>query len=161
MTTERKLRLYKPELDELQFRQKLLSDPETMSYNAKWGGTIDFPREKWDEWYRLWVAQNDGRHFYRYLSDEDKFVGEASYHYDESRDVYLCSLVVLNEERGKGYGKEGLKLLCEAAKENMVDVLFDDSAADNPAVKLFLDNGFEVVQQTEDVVTVKKILGEN
>lgn len=158
MTTERMLHLYKPELEDLWFREKLLSDPDTMSYNNKWGGTIDFPQEKWNDWYRQWVAENDGRHFYRYLKDEDKFVGEASYHYDESRDVYLCSLVVLSEERGKGYGKEGLKLLCEAAKENLVDVLFDDIAADNPSVKLFLDCGFKVVCQRSDVITVKKAL---
>ena len=158
MTTERTLRLHKPELDDLWFREKLLSDPDTMSYNNKWGGTIPFPQEKWNDWYQQWVAENDGRHFYRYLSDEDKFVGEAAYHYDESRDVYLCSLVVLSGERGKGYGKEGLKLLCEAAKENLVDVLFDDIAADNPSVKLFLDCGFKVVCQRADVVTVKKAL---
>ena len=158
MTTERILRLYKPELEDLWFREKLLSDPDTMSYNNNWGGTIDFPRERWEDWYRRWVAESDGRHFYRYLSCEDKFVGEAAYHYDESRDVYLCSLVVLSEERGKGYGKEGLRLLCEAAKENLVDVLLDDIAADNPSVKLFLDCGFKVVCQRADVVTVKKAL---
>ena len=44
LTTERMLHLYKPELEDLWFREKLLSDPDTMSYNNKWGGTIDFPQ---------------------------------------------------------------------------------------------------------------------
>ncbi len=39
--------LYIPTLEDLWFRQKFLSDSETMSYNHAWGGTIDFPEEKW------------------------------------------------------------------------------------------------------------------
>ena len=33
--------LYKPKLEDLWFRQKFMADPETMSYNDAWGGTID------------------------------------------------------------------------------------------------------------------------
>ena len=158
LTTER-LRLHKPDLAELWFREKLLADPDTMSYNNKWGGTISFPREKWEDWYRRWVAQSEGKRFYRYLVCENTFVGETAYHYDDTRDVFLCDIVVFAEYRGKGYGTEGLRLLCEAAKENGIAVLYDDIAADNPSVKLFLDNGFTVVNRTEDIVTVKKLLG--
>ena len=153
--------LHRPESDELWFRQKLLSDPDTMSYNNKWGGTIAFPPEKWDDWYQRWVSQSEDKRFYRYLTYDDMFVGEAAYHYDDARGIFLCDIVVYAKYRGKGHGTAGLRLLCEAAKENRVAVLYDDIGLDNPAVKLFLDNGFEVVQQTEDVVTVKKILGEN
>jgi len=28
---------------------------ETMSYNAKWGGTIPFPEDEWGPWYEAWV----------------------------------------------------------------------------------------------------------
>lgn len=45
------LKLHKPEIDELRFRQKLLSDTNTMSYNEKWGGIISFPQKKWNDWY--------------------------------------------------------------------------------------------------------------
>lgn len=153
--------LYKPELNDLWFRQKLLSDPDTMSYNKKWGGTIDFPRERWDDWYRRWVVNSENKRFYRYLVCESAFVGEAAYHYDDVRAVFLCDIIVFGEYRGKGYGTVGLWLLCEAARENGVAALYDDIADDNPAVKLFLDNGFAVEQRTEDVVTVKKLLGGN
>ena len=33
----------KPKPEDLWFRQKLLADEETMSYNLAWGGTISFP----------------------------------------------------------------------------------------------------------------------
>ena len=56
-----------PSLDEMEFRQNLLADPQTMSYNARWGGTVDFPKERWQDWYRRWVSDaTDGR-FYAYL----------------------------------------------------------------------------------------------
>ena len=38
------LETYKPDIGELGFRQGLMADPETMSYNAAWGGTIPFPQ---------------------------------------------------------------------------------------------------------------------
>ena len=154
------IELYKPQLDELWFREKLLSDHDTMSYNKKWGGTIPFPRERWDYWYQRWMVQCGDRRFYRYLAADGTFVGEAAYHYEYIREIFLCDIVVLAEYRGNGYGAEGLRLLCEAARENGIDALYDDIAADNPSVKLFLDNGFSVECQTEDIVTVKKLLEE-
>ena len=41
------LTLYRPKLSDLWFRQALLADEETMSYNRAWGGTIAFPEEDW------------------------------------------------------------------------------------------------------------------
>ena len=38
--------LKKPTLEEMYFREKLLSNPETMSYNHAYGGTINFPKEQ-------------------------------------------------------------------------------------------------------------------
>ena len=49
------LTLVKPTFDDLWFRQKLMADEETMSYNAKWGGTIPFPKDEWEPWYEAWV----------------------------------------------------------------------------------------------------------
>ena len=48
------LETYKPNIDELGFRQGLMADPETMSYNDAWGGTIPFPEEDWQDWYEYW-----------------------------------------------------------------------------------------------------------
>ena len=39
--------LVKPTIDELSFKQELLSDEETMSFNHKYGGTIDFNKDRW------------------------------------------------------------------------------------------------------------------
>ena len=36
-------------LEDLDYRRSLLADPNTMSYNEKWGGAIDFPEKNWAE----------------------------------------------------------------------------------------------------------------
>ena len=71
------LEVVRPELDEMSFREDLMADEMTMSYNAKWGGTIPFPREEWEDWYDAWIRKPDNRRYYRYLKNEsDEFVGE-------------------------------------------------------------------------------------
>lgn len=154
------LRLYKPTLEDLWFRQELLSDPDTMSYNNAWGGVISFPRDKWQNWYNDWLAEKASNRFYRCLFDtaKNQFVGEVAYYFDGLRKIYICDIIVHAKYRGNGYGTEGLLLLCEAAKENGIVILYDDIAADNPSVQLFLHNGFTVDFQTEDIVMVKKVL---
>lgn len=155
------LTLYRPALPELDFRKKLLADPETMTYNHACGGTIDFPAERWPDWYTRWMSSPD--RFYRYLKNQEgAFVGEAAYHLDPEQDIYLCDVLVLAEYRGRGYGGQGLELLCAAAQENGVERLYDDIAADNSAaVKLFLRHGFQIVSRTPEVVLVRKDLLED
>lgn len=154
------LRLYKPALEEMWFRQELLSDPDTMSYNHAYGGVISFPKEKWQGWYHDWLVENENKRFYRYLLNmaTNQFIGEAAYYLDDTRSIYICDIIVYAKYRGNGYGTEGLLILCEAAKENGIDILYDDIASDNPSVQLFLNNGFTIDFQTDDVVMVKRVL---
>ena len=153
------LTLVKPNIDDLWFREKLMADEDTMSYNAKWGGTIPFPKEEWESWYDAWVKNPDNRRYYRYLMNSDnEYVGEIAYHYDRQRDIYICDVIILSKYRNQGYGTEGIQQLCKAAKTNGISVLYDDIAADNPPYKLFLKNGFKIEYQNEEVVMVKRDL---
>lgn len=133
-------------------------DVQTMEYNHAYGGTIQFPRERWEEWYCRWVAPGDRKRFYRYLKNEAGFVGEASYHFDEERGVYLTDVLVDARFRHRGFGKEGLRLLCGAARANGVQALYDNIAIDNGAVKLFLSCGFTEIGRTAEAIWVKKDL---
>lgn len=150
---------YLPRPDELWFRRKMLADEATMAYNRAYGGTVDFPEERWPDWYGRWVAHPEGR-YYRYLreSASGEFVGEIAYHFDGEK--YLADVIVYAPYRRRGYGAAGLALLCAAAKENDVGVLYDDIAADNPSVALFLHCGFSVKYRTDQIVMVKKVLAE-
>lgn len=154
-----KLTLYVPTLDDLWFRRRMLEDPETMAYNHAWGGTIPWPRENWQPWYEHWVVHPEGERFYRYLQDEDTgdFVGEIAYHRNE-QGLCQANVIVFASCRGRGYGREGLRLLCRAAKENGIHVLYDDIARDNPAIGLFLSEGFTIAAERERTRLLKKDL---
>lgn len=151
------LTLYRPVLTELGFREKLLADPATMTYNHAWGGVVDFPEARWADWYEKW---SDEEHFYRYLRQRDggQFVGEAAYRWDPARGIWLCDILVHAEYRGRWYGTTGLELLCASARANGVKLLYDDIAADNPAVEMFLRHGFRVVERTQQSILVCKDL---
>ena len=151
---------YKPTPEELEFRAQLLGDEETMSYNRAWGGTIDFLRERRRTWYDRWVAGGEGRRFYRYLRDSEtgEFVGEAAYHCDAQQERYLADVIVHARYRGRGYGREGLRLLCREAAKLGVSELYDNIALDNPAIGLFLSEGFAEEYRTSEIIMLKKKL---
>lgn len=155
-----KLTLHTPTLEELWFRQRMLADPETMAYNRAWGGTIPWPREAWPDWYECWIVHPEGRRFYRYLRDQESgdFVGEIAYHWDDKEGLCQADVIVYAPCRGRGYGRAGLRLLCRAAKESGFDALYDDIAKDNPAIQLFLSEGFEIVGEREMTRLLKKDL---
>ena len=151
------IELYTPKYEDLWFRKMFMSDEATMSYNHAWGGTIDFPESAWADWYDYWVQNPEGKRFYRYLKNENnKFVGEIAYHYNGKE--YIADVIVYAKYRGKGYGREGLCLLCEAAKAAEIEVLYDDIAIDNPAISMFLKMDFVEEYRTEKCIMLKKIL---
>ena len=149
-----------PRPEELWFRQMMLEDPNTMSYNHAWGGTIPFPREQWDDWYACWVGEADvTERCYRYLKDgTGRPVGEIAYHYDGERQITLADVIVYAPYRGNGYGGLGLELLCRAAADNGVEVIRDDIAADNPAISMFLAHGFREEYRTDMIIMLKREL---
>ena len=150
------LSLYLPEKKDLWFRRAMLADAQTMAYNRAWGGVIAFPEEDWADWYAYWIACPEGKRFYRYLKAESgDFVGEIAYHFDASLGGFAADVIVFAPYRGRGSGAEGLELLCAAAKENGVSVLYDDIAADNPAIALFLSRGFVEESRTADKIILR------
>ena len=153
------MKLHTPTFEELWFKEELLADHQTMSYNHAYGGTIPFPREKWAAWYDRWIVHHENKRFYRYLTrDDGTFVGEIAYHLDEERGITIADVIVHAKYRGRGYGRAGLNLLCQAAKDNGVTVLYDDIAIDNPAVTLFLKCGFAEEYRTDEIIMLKKQL---
>jgi len=152
------VKLYSPKLEDLWFRQMFMADEETMSYNHAWGGTIPFLQDQWEDWYDYWIINHDHQRFYRYLKAENCFVGEIAYHYDSEYNGYVADVIILSAFRGRGYGGQGLELLCDAAKENGIKVLYDDIAIDNTAISLFLKHGFYEEYRTEEKIVLKKDL---
>ncbi|MBQ6559831.1 MAG: GNAT family N-acetyltransferase [Erysipelotrichaceae bacterium] len=113
------LELYIPQHNDGWFYVKMMSDPETMSYNAPWfppDGCIPDAEEEWEDLYDSWFNHEPER-FYAYLrrKSDGEFIGDVNYHYNPDRGWHDMGIVIYAPERGKGYGKQGLKLLLEKA----------------------------------------------
>ena len=152
------IELYEPCIEDLWFKEKMIGDEKTMSYNHAYGGTLPFPKERWADWHARWIINHDHERFYRYIAEDDTFVGEVAYHFDGERQIYIADVIIYAPYRGKGYGRKGLILLCETARENGIKELYDDIAIDNSSVELFLKCGFVEVLRTSEYVLVKKEL---
>lgn len=108
--------LYIPKLEDLWFYRKMMSDPETMSYNDPWGGCIDYPDEVLPDWYANWVGQEPDR-FYAYIkrSSDGTWIGDLNFHYTPEKDWWDMGIVIYAPFRGKGYAVPALRLLLNQA----------------------------------------------
>jgi len=151
-----KMKLHIPELSEYYFEQQILSDPETMNYNAGYDvsyygynyetGCIDFPKDRWESQYNKRKNENK---FFAYIQVDGDFVGTVNYHYVESEKRYECGIVIYSKYRGKGYSEHGLQLLCDEARKNGVKELYDNfEESRTSAIKSFEKVGFEIVEKT-------------
>ena len=71
----------------------------------------------------------------------------------------MADVIIPAKYRGKGYGREGLRILCREASKNGISVLHDNVTAGNvAAIKLFTSEGFSVVNRSEDEVLLRKQL---
>ena len=154
-----KLRIYKPNLDELWFREQMMSDKETMSYNDAWGGVIPFPKEDWGDWYDWWVVNHENKRYYRYVVDENNvFIGEIAYHYSSEYKGYMANVLIYSKYRKQGYGTMALQMLCDEARNNGVSFLYDDIAINNPGISIFIKLGFKEVDRNSEIILLKKDL---
>lgn len=151
------LELYIPKLEELWFYQKMLSHPETMSYNAGWDvsydgyhrdtGCIDFTESEWAEWYHYWKDHKSER-FYAYLrrKRDGAWIGDVNVHYTPEEDWWDMGIVLYAPYRGKGYATEGLKLLLAQAFRvcgaNRIHNNFEVARKEVSAWKTHLNAGF-------------------
>ena len=152
------LSLYIPELKDYWYEENLLSDKDTMNYNAGYDvsysgyhyetGCIDFKKEKWQEKYN---KRKDENTFFAYLKDDIKneFVGYVNYQYNEKDNRYECGIIIEKSKRRNGYAKEGLKLLSNYAKKQGIKSLYDTFEIDREnTLKVFESVGFKVIEKT-------------
>lgn len=122
----KRLFLHVPYFEELDYRQKILAQPDTMSYNRGYElkldnydnetGCIDFRREFWEDWYSRWIS-NEPERYYAYLTQVESgdFIGEVCFHYDKNTNSHCIGIVIEAKYRSNGYCSEGLIRLAEKA----------------------------------------------
>ena len=159
--------LYVPKLSELWYRQRLLADPETMSYNRGYDlpfegynretGCIAFPETAWAAWHSRFVGQS-GR-FYAYVVrlEDGRFIGEANACQSEEGDWHNVGIVLEAENRGRGYATEVLRLLAREAFSVLgVSALrnrFESTRL--AALRAHLSAGFEKIGEQDGFVTLE------
>ncbi len=161
--------LHVPTIEELRYRERLLSDKATMSYNKGYKldfpeynnetGCIAFTKDKWEQWFDWWVKGYPER-FYAYIRNENlDFVGEVSLCKD-GENTYAMGIVLENKHRGKNYSEKALLLLLKIAFQELgaVEVHNEFENSRETALKIHLKCGFKIVREQDDIVylTVKK-----
>lgn len=159
------LYLHVPAYEELWYRQKLMQDPDTMSYNKgyelnfdhydKATGCIAFPEEEWEDWYNYYIGQESQR-FYAYIvrDSDGEFIGEVNAHRNADAGWYEMGIVLEAKYRGKGYAVTALWLLLKYVFETMgakaVHNEFEEERS--AAVKTHLSVGFTRYRQENRIL---------
>ena len=138
-----RLYLHIPRLEELDYRQKILLQPDTMAYNK---GCIYFRKQDWKSWFDFWINQGPDR-FYAYIvkREDHQFIGEVSFRYDKHYEAHMVGIIIEAQHRGKGYCEEALNLLVQVAFDIYgLERLQDDIPAEREtAHKAFAKVGFK------------------
>ncbi len=168
---ETRLLLKQPAQSELDFRARILSDPNTMDFNKgleldfdgydNATGCIDFNKSKWNRWYDSWFNNKNFR-YYAYLIEKESNIpiGEVAIRYDLSQKLNMMSIIIEGKHRTKGYGKEGLILLLNKGfKELELEEISDEFPEDrNISMTLFKEVGFKPLRKNgkDIILQIKK-----
>ncbi len=156
-----KLRLHIPCFEDGWFYVKMLSDPATMAYNAPWyppDGCIPNAEAGWADLQRDWIGQEPER-FYAFLQrvSDETFIGDVNYHCNPKQNRWDMGIVIYAPERGKGYGKEGLRLLLDRAfRVDGVPCLHNEfDTARNAAFHIHKAVGFREIGTEDGVIQLE------
>ncbi len=160
-----RLHLHIPEYEELNYREAILLQPQTMNYNRgydldssgydKTTGCIDFPQSRWKDWYNFWIG-NEPCCYYAYIvrNEDNAFLGEVNLHFSPNNDWYEMGIVIEEKYRGKDYATEALKLLLKEAFEVLgaKAVHNDFESVRSAAIKTHLSAGFTKYKEENGIL---------
>lgn len=154
---ESKIYLHVPEFEELDYYEKILNDPKTMSYNAGYDMNIEgydkdtgciklINKEKW-----FLKQKNDRNRYFAYVVRklDNVPVGYVNFSFDEKYLMHCCGIVIEEKYRKLGYGKEALNQLINVAfNEYNINTLIDNIPySRTESLKLFTKLGFKDIKK--------------
>ena len=153
-----------PKFEELTYRQKIMSQSDTMNYNKGYDvsydgyhkdtGCIDFPKDKWRDWYSNRVDKKP-KYFYAYITkkDDNSFIGEVNLNLSDKEKCYDMGIVLEAKYRGMGYSLEALKELMEVAFDtyDALEVHNDFETTRKSALAIHKAVGFNVIDETNGI----------
>ena len=155
-----KIKLHKPNENELEYRRHLISNDETMDYNNGYGdnGTGCYYQsiEQVKKWYKTW--NNGTENYYAYIirKEDNTPIGEVDIHWSGYCQKHIIGIVIEAKYRGNGYSEEALNLLCNVAfNELNLEKIYDDFPATRIAAeKVFSKVGF--IREDDEFVVLTK-----
>ena len=154
---ESKVYLHVPELEELDYYEKILNDPKTMNYNAGYDLNIEgydkltgcIKLSDKEKWYKK--QKNDKNRFFAYvIRKEDNIpVGYVNFNFDNTHLLHCCGIIIEEKYRKLGYGSEALKQLINVAfNEYNIQTLIDNIPySRTESLKLFTKLGFKDIKK--------------
>ena len=149
------MKLIIPQLNELSYRKKILSDPDTMAYNKDYDlnlygydkktGCIKFPESQWQHWYSYWIGREPERFYsYIFVGEIGTYIGEVALRYVEAEKAHVINVIIEAQYRGRGYGKIALELLLQKAfiDLKLKRVIDEIPVTRKDSIKLFERIGF-------------------
>lgn len=132
------LTLHEATIDDMPFRQALLSDPATMAYNAPWAppnGTLPFPESEFAPWLSRWAGHAPERWCGYVVNEGGTNVGEVCWH---------------------SHGREMGIVIHSAFRHEEISALTNTFEPDRePALTLHLHAGFVPIAQRDGLLTLR------
>ncbi|VYT75564.1 Uncharacterised protein [Clostridium paraputrificum] len=161
---ENKVYFHIPKFEELTYRQKIMSQSDTMSYNKGYDvsydgyhkdtGCIDFPKYKWRIWYSNRVNKKP-KYFYAYIAREEdnSFIGEVNLNLSNKDRYYDMGIVIEAKYRGMGYSLEALRKLMKVAFEmyDALEVHNDFEITRISAIAIHKAVGFNIIDEVNGI----------
>ncbi|MEG2290725.1 MAG: GNAT family N-acetyltransferase [Clostridium sp.] len=161
---ENKVYFHVPKFEELAYRKKIMSQPDTMDYNKGYDisyegyhkdtGCIDFPENKWRNWHSNRVDKKP-EYFYAYITREDdnSFIGEVNLNLSDKDKYYDMGIVLEAKYRGAGYSLEALKKLMKVAFEtyDALEVHNDFETTRKSAIEIHKAVGFNIIDEVNGI----------
>ncbi|WP_018347825.1 ribosomal protein S18-alanine N-acetyltransferase [Longispora albida] len=99
-----------------------------------------FGSEAWTRW--MIQSELDAGHYYRAATEDGELVGYAGLAVVDDEEAWVQNIAVRRDQQGKGIGAVLLEDLLREAGNRTVGL---EVATDNPAQRLYLRYGFEIV----------------
>ena len=146
-----------PSFYELSLTKDLLSDKLTMSFNDKWGGTVDFDSSKWSNFFNEYINDDNENEYFHIYNDDNIFVGEISTRFDKQYDSFVLNIKVKYEFRGNNYADDALEVFLKYLfNDKKINKIVDNVASDNlEAIRFLKKNGFSEVIKNKDIVILE------
>ena len=143
-----------PEFNELDYIVKLWDDFSNLKDLKE---PCEFPKDKWELFYRKMVFPSDGKNFYCLIYKQDGVpIGEVSFHgYDVVTKIARFNIKIETPYRRNGYGAEAARLLLEYFFYEVGGLMMMDTVSNDTGKAVLNKLGFEVIRKYGEEVSYK------